>query len=54
MLAKAIVGLNDCKENSEFALFTQKAANKNGLKWMAGVNHLEKQKKTSNKGRLFL
>ena len=35
--AKAIVGLNDCKTNSEWSLFQQRATNKNGLKWTVGI-----------------
>ena len=35
--AKAIVGLNDCKQNSEWSLFQQQASNGNGLKWTVGI-----------------
>ena len=36
-VGKAIVALNDCAQNSEWGLFTEQAADGNGLKWTAAI-----------------
>ena len=35
--ATAQTGLNDCPQNAEWGLFTERAADDNGLKWTAAV-----------------